>query len=228
MGLAPTQGAIHRVPLVEHIFYLVEDVLVILFSFKTSELFKQTLLLRGQIGGCDHFDNHMLVAACAAMYHGDTQALEAERAVTLRTCRNLEHSGVAIRCGNPHFVAQGSLCEANGQFVDDIVALAFEDRMRFDSEDDIEIAWGATARTDFTFTCDTHVDAIIHAGGDIDDHSAVVTHSTLATAFFARSSDDAPFAAAALTHRHIDKLSKDGLLHATNLPSSLTGGTTGR
>src|SRR3989454_10874016 len=109
-----------------------------------------------------------------------------------------------------------------------IVALAFEDRMRFDSEDDIEIAWGATARTDFTFTCDTHVDAIIHAGGDIDDHSAVVTHSTLATAFFARGSDDATFAAAALTHRHIDKMSKGGLVHATNLPRSLTGGTTGR
>src|SRR5215471_9127136 len=52
--------------LVEYIFYLVKDVLIVLLTFEASELLEQALLFNGQIGGRYYFNDDMLVATCAA------------------------------------------------------------------------------------------------------------------------------------------------------------------
>src|SRR5579859_7393342 len=45
---------------------IAEDVFIVLFTllaFEAGELLKEMFLLRRQIGGRDHLDNHMLIAA---------------------------------------------------------------------------------------------------------------------------------------------------------------------
>ena len=62
------------------------------------------------------------------------------------------------------------------------------------------------------------VDAIIDACWNVHDDATIVTHTTLAATLFARSRNDSTFTTTALTHRHIDKLTKDRLLHAPISP----------
>src|SRR5215813_4974130 len=197
--------------LVEHIFYLVKEVLIVLLAFKTSELLKQAFLVNGQIGWRYYLDDDMLVATCTAVNHRYTHAFEAEGTVTLCAGGNFEGSCFTIDGWHLDFVAKSSLGETDGQFIDDIIALALEDMMRLYTKDDIEIARSATARANLAFAGYTHVYTIIYASRNIDYHAAIVTHTSLATALFTGSGNDAPFPATALTHRHIDELSKDRL-----------------
>src|SRR5262249_20795572 len=150
----------------------------------------------------------------------------AEGTVTLCAGGNFGGSCFTIDGWHLDFVAKSSLGETDGQFIDDIIALALEDMMRLYSKDDIEIARSATACANLAFTGYTHVYTIIHASRNIDYYAAIITHAALATTLFTGSGNDAPFPATALTHRHIDELSKDRLLYATNLASPLTRRTT--
>src|SRR6266516_1486144 len=199
------------------------SVLLALLFFDAGELFQQVPLLGRQIGRSDDFDKDVLITACTTMHDGNSHALETERTTTLRSRRDLEQSRFRVNSGHLHFVAKGSLREADGQFVDDIVALALEERMGLDGKDDVEIAGGATPCADFAFACDTDVNAIIDACRNVDHHATIVAYATLTTAFLTRCRDHTAFTTTAFTHGDIDELAEDRLLHTANLTASLTG-----
>src|SRR5579884_2870214 len=221
--------------LLEHIFCLfkqvAEDVFVVLFglfAFQASKLLEQAFLLRGQVGGRYHFHDNVLVAASVAMHNRHTHTLETERAIALRACWNLEHCRLAIDSRHLNFVAKRCLRKANRQFVEDIVALAFEERMRLDRKNHIQISRRPTASAYLALACHAHIDAVIHAGRNIDHHAAIVAHASLPATLLTRRRNHAPLAVAAFAHRHVDKLPKDRLLYAANLARALAGGTASR
>ena len=109
----------HLTPLLEDIFCLLEEVaeyilvvLLGLFAFKASELFKQAFLLCRQIGRSDHFNDDVLVAASAAMDNRYAHSFETEGTATLRTGRYLERCCLVINGRNLNLVAKRSLCKA--------------------------------------------------------------------------------------------------------------------
>src|SRR6266851_3326811 len=123
-------------------------------------------------------------------------------------------------------VAKGGLCEANGQFIEDIVARALEVWVRLYRENDVQVARRTTAGAYLSFAGNTHIDTIVYACGNIDDDAAIVAYSPLTTTFLTGCGNDATLATAAFAHCYIDELPKDGLLHAANLAGALAGGTT--
>src|SRR6266550_270602 len=218
--------------LLEHILCLfkeiAEDVFVVLFAlltFEASKFFEQVFLLGSQTGRGYNFDDDMLVATGAAMYHGYTHAFEAEGATALSARRNLERGCFAVHGGNLHLITKGCLGKANGQFIDNVVALPLEELVRFYRENNVQVTWGTTTRTDFALACYTNIDAIIDTGWNIDDNAAIVAHASLTTTFLTGSSNDAAFATTAFTHRDVDKLPKNRLLHPAYLTGALAGGT---
>ena len=127
---------------------------------------------------------------------------------------------------NLDLVTKGGLCEANGQFIEDIVARALEVWVRLYRENDVQVAWRTTTGAYLSFASNTHIDTIVYACGNIDDDAAIVAYSPLTTTFLTGCGNDATLATAAFAHCYIDELPKDGLLHAANLAGALAGGTT--
>ena len=140
--------------------------------------------------GRHDFDDDVLVATCAAMHDRHAHALEAERAVALRARRDLERGCFAVHRGHLNLIAKGGLGKADGQFVDDVVALPFEERVRLDGENNVQVARRAATRTDFSLAGHAHIDAIIDARRNIDHHAAIVAHATLTTALLTGRGDD--------------------------------------
>ena len=100
--------------------------------------------------------------------------------------------------------------------------------MRFYRENNVQVTRGTTTRTDFALACYTDIDAIIDTGWNIDNDTAIVAHAALTTTFLTGSSNDAAFATTAFTHRDVDKLPKNRLLHPAYLTRALAGGTARR
>src|SRR5205085_7125922 len=113
-------------------------VLLILFTFETSKFLKQAFLLRCQAGWCHNLNNDMLIATSTAMDYRHTHAFETEGTITLSASRYLEHCGFAIYRRDLNLITQGSLRKADRQFIDDIIALPFEELMGFYSENNIQ------------------------------------------------------------------------------------------
>src|SRR5260370_8876232 len=123
----------HLTPLLEDIFCLLEEVaeyivgvLVGMFGFKASELFKQAFLLCRQIGRSDHFNDDVLVAASAAMDNRYAHSFETEGTATLRTGRYLERCCLVINGRNLNLVANRSFSEANGTSINVIIFHPFK------------------------------------------------------------------------------------------------------
>ncbi len=107
-----------------------EDVFVVLFALfavNAIKFFEQFFLASGQVGRRHNFDDDMLIAACAAVNYWHTQTFEAEGTIALRAGGYLERGCLAIHGGNINFFAEGRLGKGDRQFVDDVVALPFED-----------------------------------------------------------------------------------------------------
>src|ERR1051326_291068 len=206
----------------EGVFNLLEDVALVLLRLDLGELFQQFRLALGEVARRHQLDDDMFIAACRAMHDWHTHALQAEAAAALCAWRNLD-GRFAFQRIHRHLRAQRCLREAERQFIHDVVALPFEDRMRFDRQTDIEVARGAAARTDFAFAGHTHVDAVIHSRRNIDHDAAIVAHASLASAGGAGRSNHFAFAPAAVTDHHIDKLPEDRLLHPANFTGALAG-----
>src|SRR6266516_2267438 len=215
--------------LLENIFsflkQVTEDVLVVLFAlfaFKAGKLLEQTFLFRGQAGWRHHFDDNVLIAASAAVYYRYPHPLEAERAITLCTSRNLEIRCLAIHCRHFNLVSEGCLSKADRQFIQNVVALPLEELVRLYRENNIQVARSATTGANFTFASDTHINAIIYASRDIHYHATIVPHAALATTFFTRGSNNTSLASTTFTHRDVDELTENGLLYTAYLTSTLT------
>src|SRR5207302_4051681 len=88
---------------------IAEDVFVVLFAlltFEASKFFEQAFLLGSQTGRGYDFDDDMLVATGAAMYHRYAHALEAEGTTALSACWNLERGCFAVHSGNLHLITK--------------------------------------------------------------------------------------------------------------------------
>src|SRR5260370_2238409 len=110
----------HLTPLLEDIFCLLEEVaeyilvvLLGLFAFKASELFKQAFLLCRQIGRSDHFNDDVLVAASAAMDNRHAHSFETEGTATLRTGTDLERYFLRFYRKDPHLLAPRTILHSN-------------------------------------------------------------------------------------------------------------------
>src|ERR1051326_8088928 len=103
----------------------------------------------------------MLIATGAAMYHGYAHAFEAEGAIALRARRDLERGRFVVYGGDLHLITKGCLGEANGQFIDNVVALPLEELVRFYGENNVQVARSTSTGTDFSLACHTNIDAII-------------------------------------------------------------------
>src|SRR5438270_7742745 len=155
------------------------------------------------------------------MHNGYTHSFEAERTVALCTSRNLKQACFAINSRNLNLVAKRSLRKADRHFIQNIVAGTFKEWVRLNRQYDIQIARGASTRAYLAFTCDTYINAIVYTSRNIYDDTPIITHTALPVTFFTRSCDYSTFTSTALAHRDIDKLPKNGLLHATNFTCSL-------
>jgi hypothetical protein len=197
--------------LLENVFCFLKEVaedilvvLLVLLSFEASKLFKQLFLFSREIRGCHDLNDHVLISTGRAMYDRHTHTLEAERAATLRPSRNLERGALTIDRWDLYFIAQRSLRKANRQLILNIVALAFEEWMGFHRQHNIQVTRSAATRTNFTFTRDAYINAIVNASGNINHHTPIIAHTALTATLLTGSSNDASFATAALTHRDID------------------------
>ena len=215
--------------LLEHVLcflkQVAKDVLVVLFAlfaFQAGKFLEQAFLFCRQAARGHNLDNDVFIAAGAAMYHGHTHALEAERSTALRTGGNLENRCLAIYGGHFNLVAEGSLRKADRQFIEDIVPLPFEELVRFYRQYDIQVPRRAAAGADFAFARDAHIYAIVYTGRDVHYDAAIIAHPTLAPALFTGSSDNTALAPATIAHRDVDELAKNGLLYASYLTRTLT------
>src|SRR5258706_2091030 len=214
---------VHRV--LEALESLLEEALLALLVLQVldlGELAQEVFLPRRQRAWSHHFDGDQLVAARRAMHHRHALALQAHRCAALRAGRNLQRL-LAVERQHLDLRAQRAVSEADRQLVQDVGALPLKILVRLDGERHEEVARRAAARPSLALTRDTHVDAVVHAGGDVDRHTAHIAHAALALAGLAWCGDDAPLAATAIADHHIDALAEDGLLHAANLAGALAG-----
>src|SRR5579883_1104481 len=227
--LSPMRGLLLLKDILRFLEEIAKNVLLIrvaAFFFQAFELLKQAFLLGAQVCRSHDLHRHVLIAARGAMDHRDAHIFQAERASALRPRWDFQGSSFIIDRWHLHLGPQCSLGKANRQLVNDIVAIAFKERMWLHRQDDIEIAGGTAARAHLALAGHADINAVIDAGGDIDLHASILAHASLAATLLAGSSNHASFAATALAHCHIDKLAKDRLLHAADLAGALAGRTT--
>src|SRR6185437_9314422 len=129
-----------------------------------GELVEERALLFGEFGWDD--DAHVDVeVAFAAVRIGQALPFAAEKSAGLRAFGNGERV-FAIDGGHFDFRAESSLRDADGDVAIEVGAAAFEERMLFDFEEDVEVAGDAAVGSGFAFAGDAQAHAAIHARGN--------------------------------------------------------------
>jgi len=100
-----------------------------------------------------HFDvyPHVQVAVAVALDIFHSLATQTEHRPWLRAGRNL-YAGLSIQGRDFDLGAKSGLDEAHWQFAKQIIAVALKDVMRFDMEDNVEIAVGTAPKPGFAIT----------------------------------------------------------------------------
>src|SRR2546422_2906306 len=119
-------------PLFEHVFHFVEDAALMVERLAAAPgvLLQQFLLLRSQLRG--DFDLHAdkLISRAIAPQAGRAEPLEPEDLVMLGPGRDLDDRAVSLERRHLDVRAERGGGETDGEFADDVVALASEGRMR--------------------------------------------------------------------------------------------------
>ena len=97
-----------------------------------------------------------------------------------------------------------------------VVAFAFEKRMLFDVQNDVQIARGAAMSSRFAQPRKTNTGAVLNSGGNLGINRPLPQHAAFTFALRARIGDHA---ARALTRRTSSRHAEEALL-VTNLPAS--------
>src|SRR5437764_1191541 len=98
----------------------------------------------------------MLIATSTAMHYWNAHTFEPEGATALRTGRYLEHRRLTIYRWHLNLISKRRLSKADWQFIEDVIALALEELVRFNGEHNVQVTGSTTTRTDLTFACHTN------------------------------------------------------------------------
>src|SRR5467141_669018 len=153
----------------DDVLELVEKALLDLLRFAAdaAQLAHRLLLLLGQVGGNHDPHKDQLITATPRAHVRDATTVDSDGLSILRPGRNVDPLGTVDRW-DFHRVAQGGLCHAQGQLVDDVGAVSLQDGMGFDLDDDVQRAGGAPTWTDLAFTAKADLRATVDAARDAD------------------------------------------------------------
>ena len=101
---------------------------------------QQFLLFRSQLRGNFDFHADELIARAIAPQAGRAETLEPEDLVMLGPGRDLDDRAVALQRRHLDLRTERGGGETDGNFTDDVIALAGEGRMRRDMDQHIEVA----------------------------------------------------------------------------------------
>src|SRR6266550_2637170 len=98
---------------------------------------------------------------------------------------------LALESWNVDFCSYRGLGKRYGDHAVQVVALAFEECMVFDMQDDIEITGRTSEGTGFAQAAESDPGAVFHAGGNFSVDSFLAEYSAFALAFWTGIGDDA-------------------------------------
>src|SRR5580658_1513190 len=160
------------------------------------EFAQQLLLALRQVdrGLDDHLDIH--VAARGRAQHRHALALQAELMTALSAGGNVDLGAAAIDRRHFDRAAERGHRQSDGHAAMDVGAVALEEAMRLDGEEDIEIARAAAAQAGLALAGETDARAVFDARGNGDREGLLLALPALAAAGAARILDDAAGAVA--------------------------------
>ena len=100
----------------------------------------------------------------------------------------------AVERADGEFAAERRLHHRDRHAAIEIGAVALEDRVRLDGEENIEIAGRAAAHARLALAAEANARAVLDAGGNVDRQRALPGHAAGAGAFVARIVDRLPAA----------------------------------
>ena len=161
-----------------------------------AELLEQLLLLRAEPGrGLDlDLDDH--VAMAAAVEHRHAGAALAQLLAGLDAGRDLDLVLLAVEAGHLDAAAERGGGDADRAAGEQGRALALEDRMAGEVDEDVEVAVRAAAHARLALAGEADAGALVDSGGDADVERALALDPALAAAFVARIGDHLADAAA--------------------------------
>src|SRR5262249_45019752 len=137
---------------------------------------------------------------------------------------NAQVRGLVDR-GNLDLVAESGLGDIDRQIEQQVVALAAEVAVRLDVEVQVAVAARAAGRTGLALTGQADLRAIVDARRHTHAQALGDLDAAPPTAGRARGGDDAPLAAAAIAHRHVNELAKHGLGRSSQLARAVAART---
>src|SRR5439155_802416 len=147
-----------------------------------SVFLQQFLLLRSQLRGDFDFHADELIARAIAPQAGRAEPLEPEDLVMLGPGRDLDDRAVALQRGHIDLRAERGGGEADGQFADDVVALAREGRMRGHIDQHIEVPRRAGVPPRLALVRQAQPNARLDAGRNVHGEHALHVHPPLPAA----------------------------------------------
>jgi hypothetical protein len=189
-----------------------------------GELLHERALLRVEAGRDDHPDENVEVSPPPSAELGHALASKAEDAAGLGALGDGQLRLVTAEHGNLQGGTEGGLGKADRDLAEEMGAVAPEELVVRDPEDDVEVAGGATLGSPLALAGDPELGAVVDAGGNLDLERALGLDLALAVARLALLGDDAP-GAAAVAARAGD--AEEALLER-DLPRASAGGAGGR
>src|SRR5438067_13540992 len=181
---------------------------VLRFAADAAQLTERLPLFLRQVRRDD--DSHIddLVATPTRTQVRDPAPMDAKQLAILGTRRDLD-SFRPVHRGNLDGVAQRSLRHAERQVVDDIGAIALQNRVWLDLDHDVQVAGRATTWTDLTLAREPDLGARVHASRGVDPNFLLTGTVAGAAADAAGSLDHLSLTIAAGATRDVDDLAED-------------------
>src|SRR5262249_35276606 len=194
IGADPARGGMTSVGLaLEEFLHLREEArggwrgLLVAFAL---ELVEQLALAPGQVLGRLDLDLDVHVAGHLRTQHRHALALEPELLAGLRSLGNFHARLAAIHGRHIDVAAERSGGHGDGHTAKDVGAIALEELVRLDRQEDVKIARRAAAHSGLAFAGEANARAILHAGRNVHGKRALLHDAPRAAARRARVIDD--------------------------------------
>src|SRR6185503_16889547 len=181
--------AVEQVALVLRLVAGARPRLELLLRQHPPQLFDQLALLARELLRRLHLHGGEQIAAAAAVDVGHALVAQAQRRAGLRPLRHL-HRLAAVERRYLNLAAQRDGGEVHRDLAEQVVAVAAEELVLLDVDDDVEVAGGTAGRTGFAFAVQPQLLAGGDAGGNLDGDLAIARHPSGAVATLARLGDD--------------------------------------
>ena len=151
-------------------------------------MLEETALLFIEGGWDAHGDVDVVVAAAAAVEELHALAAQTEDLTGLRARRNLQRLFAVDRLRS-HFRAESGLRHRHALLTVNVIVAARELRMRFDGDEDVEIARRSAVVAGLPFSGDTQTRTVIDAGRNLHGDLFLFAHTARAITRHARLFD---------------------------------------